>query len=292
MLLLGSRSVVFGECPGTLLTTLHPPMEPARRCSRALCCCSYICVCMYIYIYNICNVCIYIYIYRERDSICIYIYIYIYVNTNTSYCVIVCYTPAPSGSTCSGAAGPTAARSSQGSWSAPWPPGRMYVYAYAYVCIYNVYIYIYIYRERERVMCIYIYIYILWCIYIYILYIEREMHTHITCCIHTNTYVSLVASGPSMLGVLPGMGTMWPPAWEDVLSVFIISNRKISNWASQILKANMLLICPYWLNFQIASLGRKNKHEILKTDRNIFVLPERQTGRCSLPTDMYNIRRM
>ena len=35
-------------------------------------------------------------------------------------------------------------------------------------------------------------------------------------------------------------------------SVFIISNRKISNRASQILEANMLLICPYCLKFQIA----------------------------------------
>ena len=35
-------------------------------------------------------------------------------------------------------------------------------------------------------------------------------------------------------------------------SVFIISNRKTSNWASQILKANMLLICPYCLKFEIA----------------------------------------
>ena len=35
-------------------------------------------------------------------------------------------------------------------------------------------------------------------------------------------------------------------------SVFIISNRKISNRAYQILKANMLLICPYCLKFQIA----------------------------------------
>ena len=32
----------------------------------------------------------------------------------------------------------------------------------------------------------------------------------------------------------------------------IISNRKNSNWASQILKANMLPICPYCLKFQIA----------------------------------------
>ena len=33
---------------------------------------------------------------------------------------------------------------------------------------------------------------------------------------------------------------------------FIVSNREISNQASQILKANMLLICPYCLKFQIA----------------------------------------
>ena len=37
-----------------------------------------------------------------------------------------------------------------------------------------------------------------------------------------------------------------------VRSVFIISNRKISNWASQIPKANTLLMCPYCLKFQIA----------------------------------------
>ena len=35
-------------------------------------------------------------------------------------------------------------------------------------------------------------------------------------------------------------------------SVFIISNREISNRASQILKAKMLLIRPYCLKFQIA----------------------------------------
>ena len=48
----------------------------------------------------------------------------------------------------------------------------------------------------------------------------------------------------------------WPlalckPVQNSERSVFIISNRKISNWASQILKANMLLVCPYCLKFQI-----------------------------------------
>ena len=38
----------------------------------------------------------------------------------------------------------------------------------------------------------------------------------------------------------------------SIRQVFIISNRKTSNWASQILKANRLLMCPYCLKFQIA----------------------------------------
>ena len=37
-----------------------------------------------------------------------------------------------------------------------------------------------------------------------------------------------------------------------IRQVFIISNRKISNWASQIPKTNTLLICPYCLKVQIA----------------------------------------
>ena len=37
-----------------------------------------------------------------------------------------------------------------------------------------------------------------------------------------------------------------------IRSVFIISKRKTSNGASQILKANLLLVCPYCLKFQIA----------------------------------------
>ena len=39
-----------------------------------------------------------------------------------------------------------------------------------------------------------------------------------------------------------------------IRSVFIISNRKFSNWASQILKTNMLLMCPYCLKFQLARI--------------------------------------
>ena len=42
-------------------------------------------------------------------------------------------------------------------------------------------------------------------------------------------------------------------AWGCLVrSVVILSTRKIYNWASQILKANMLLMCPYCLEFQIA----------------------------------------
>ena len=39
---------------------------------------------------------------------------------------------------------------------------------------------------------------------------------------------------------------------EALRSVFIISNREISNWESQILKTSMSLMCPYCLRFQIA----------------------------------------
>ena len=49
------------------------------------------------------------------------------------------------------------------------------------------------------------------------------------------------------------VGSAAGPAYTyHIWSVFVISNRKISNWASQILKANMLLICPYCIKFQIA----------------------------------------
>ena len=50
--------------------------------------------------------------------------------------------------------------------------------------------------------------------------------------------------------------------------VFIISNRNISNWASQILKEKYvahLSVLSRISNCQ--GLGRKNKFEILKTDR-------------------------
>ena len=102
-----------------------------------------------------------------------------------------------------------------------------------------IYIYIYIYRERERdryITCIHIYIYI----YIYM-------------CIYK-------WFPPSTTGCGRGRRRRWrSSAWgpctphsRQIQSVFIISNRKISNWASQILKTNMLLMCPYCLKFQIA----------------------------------------
>ena len=52
-------------------------------------------------------------------------------------------------------------------------------------------------------------------------------------------------------------------------SVFIISIRKNSNWASQILKANMLLICLYCLKFQIARV------QAAKTNMNLWKLTVR-----------------
>ena len=63
-------------------------------------------------------------------------------------------------------------------------------------------------------------------------------------------------------------------------SVFIISNRKISDWASQVLKANMFA-CLSVLS-QISNCqgpGRKNKHEISKTDRTVMTSALRRSVR-------------
>ena len=60
-------------------------------------------------------------------------------------------------------------------------------------------------------------------------------------------------------------GTLTP---LSVRSVFIISNRKISNWGSRILKANYaayLSVLSQISNCQ--GLGRKKRFEFLKTDR-------------------------
>ena len=44
----------------------------------------------------------------------------------------------------------------------------------------------------------------------------------------------------------------WCVVLSLLRSVVIISNRRISNWASQIPKTNMLPLCPYCLKFKIA----------------------------------------
>ena len=128
-------------------------------------------------------------------------------------------------------------------------------------------------------MCIYIYIYICTYIYIYIyihIYIYIYIHIHIHVYIYIYTCVNcggswsppsswdpqaLVQSSVSLY-YYPNTATHYNLSYHSILhrvivydrlrSVFIISKRKISNWASQILKANMLLMCPYCLKFKIA----------------------------------------
>ena len=93
------------------------------------------------------------------------------------------------------------------------------IYVSMYLCIYvSIYVCIYV----SMYLCIYVSMYI----YIYIC-----THTHVC-----NVYVCIMY-------------------YTYVLSVFIISNRKVSNWASQILKTNMLLMCPCCLKFQIARVS-------------------------------------
>ena len=79
---------------------------------------------------------------------------------------------------------------------------------------------------------------------------------------------------------------------KELRSVFIISNRKTSNRASQILKANTLLVCPYCLEFQIAiimeapELHKLKFFEILTntqiTSLKFFEAPERARAACCL----------
>ena len=103
-------------------------------------------------------------------------------------------------------------------------------------------------------MCIHIYIYIYTCLGTF-------------CCLEVSQKYQLLAQ------LLP---------LQVLRSVFIVSNRKISNWASQIRKKRdvaHLSVLSQISNCQ--GLGRKNKHGILKTDRTsprkpLTVSPEMQ----------------
>ena len=103
------------------------------------------------------------------------------------------------------------------------PSFIVFLSMYLCVCIY-IYMYIYIY--------IYIYIHLFLSLSLYI-YIYIYMFVHVSCTVCLSAHVCFFL-------------------FAGVRSVFTISNRKISNRASQILKANMLLMCPYCLKFQIA----------------------------------------
>ena len=93
---------------------------------------------------------------------------------------------------------------------------------------------------------IYIYIYIRICIHTYI-----HVHTSTHIYTHVYTFNSLNVLLPDAAAEQDWQEHCFVCCNIEIRSVFIISNRKISNRASQILKANMLLVCPYCLEFQI-----------------------------------------
>ena len=84
-----------------------------------------------------------------------------------------------------------------------------FVYVYVYSCVYDIYIYIYIYTyiNISLYVCIYTYIYIYIYIYTYSLYI------------YIYIYIYIYVGDSSLLHV----------ALRHIRSVFIISNREISN---------------------------------------------------------------
>ena len=67
-----------------------------------------------------------------------------------------------------------------------------------------------------------------------------------------------------------------------VRSVFLISNREITNWASQILKSKHVAYVSVLSQISNSQgLGRKNNFEILKTDRSNSEAPGMPTPRVS-----------
>ena len=163
----------------------------------------------------------------------------------------------------------------------------LYIYIYIYTCMYVctcIYIYIYIHICIHIHVCIYIYI----CIYAYYkLLLLLLLLLLITQIIITIAIIIIIIiaiyfdqlswrSGRSVLAaggprqkrsVFVSFRNFKSASFRNfesasfrlfnfvlfnLRSVFVISNRKISNWASQILKTNMLLVCPHCLEFQIA----------------------------------------
>ena len=145
-----------------------------------------------------------------------------------------------------------------------------------YVCIsLSLYIYIYIYMYIDLFiyahlsLSLSISLSLSFSIYIYIIYIHT--HTYILVCTPSDLHRrwegwerwSRTANHALSLPLVGSTGkeeqtTPWRRSCvicgqtTHTRSVFIISNRKISNLASQILKTSMLLMCPYCLKFQIA----------------------------------------
>ena len=81
------------------------------------------------------------------------------------------------------------------------------------------------------------------------------MYVYIYIYIYNRDFRGASASHLLRRGTLPvvrGAAKKGAPSLPVLRSVFIFSSRKITNRASQILKENPLLMCPYCLKFQIA----------------------------------------
>ena len=110
------------------------------------------------------------------------------------------------------------------------------------------------------------------------------MYIYICICIYIYIYICIYYRWHSAARTLGG----------TLRSVFIISNRRISNWAYQILKRNMLFMCPYCLKFQIARVKAAEANmkfwkltvEHFRKFLELMEIVSSGRGRTSLP-DMY-----
>ena len=154
----------------------------------------------------------------------------------------------------------------------------LYIYIYAYT-----YIYIYIYTYKCIFICIYVYIYIYihiyTCIYIYVyiyIYIrkstggcaeEMRIHSFIHWCIN---------SVPGRCG----SAHMWRLHWQADTVGF--HNFKSQNFKLSVSNPKSKYVAYLSVPSQISncqSLGRKNKHDILKTDRTAQAGPSPRRAR-------------
>ena len=135
------------------------------------------------------------------------------------------------------------------------------------LCVYiyiHIHTYIYMYKERERDTCVCIYIYIYMYIYIYI-----YVYTHIPQCLCPKEKCPQCLSPWGSLGDTPP-GTVSFHNFKSQNFKLSVSNPK-NKYVADVSVLSRISNCQ--------GLGRKNKHEILKTDRTNKTL----LGACKAP---------